>query len=49
MKYKIVYPQFRIFHEFIVDLIFFNFIIMHKFGVGVKNNDGIDELYIYFR
>ncbi len=39
MKYKMTYPQFLIFHEFIVDLNFFNFIIMPKSGVGVKSND----------
>ena len=38
MKYKMTYPQFLIFHEFIVDLNFFNFIIMPKSGVGVKSN-----------
>ena len=40
MKYKMTYPQFLIFHEFIVDLNFFNFIIMPKSGVGVKSNTG---------
>ena len=40
MKYKMTYPQFLIFHEFIVDLNFFNFIIMPKSGVGVKSNIG---------
>ena len=39
MKYKMTYPQFLIFHEFIVDLNFFNFIIMPKSGVGVKSNN----------
>lgn len=37
MKYKMTYPQFLIFHEFIVDLNFFNFIIMPKSGVSVKS------------
>ena len=50
MKYKMTYPQFLIFHEFIVDLNFFNFIIMPKSGVGVKSNVAvvlIDEIIIY--
>ncbi len=46
MKYKMTYPQFLIFHEFIVDLNFFNFIIMPKSGVGVKSNNLSAEIYV---
>ena len=48
MKYKMTYPQFLIFHEFIVDLNFFNFIIMPKSGVGVKSNYTIAIWYAVF-
>ena len=50
MKYKMTYPQFLIFHEFIVDLNFFNFIIMPKSGVGVKSNEipfSLNQFMVY--